>query len=174
MPSPATKQNYVKVLSESDKIVENSNFSKDRSPDVASEKEDSSINSGSSNVDTCSPKKTPVGDTESTNNNNTLPHPWSAVWEPNYNCYYYWNSETNETTYIHPNSVKLLNLYLVPKPLRMLQELLSRTIPNIIIQTPMLLLLVLKILMRHTILIINNSLMLTLLIPSVILNILNS
>jgi len=159
MPSPATKQNYVKVLSESDKIVENSNFSKDRSPDVASEKEDSSINSG---------------DTESTNNNNTLPHPWSAVWEPNYNCYYYWNSETNETTYIHPNSVKLLNLYLVPKPLRMLQELLSRTIPNIIIQTPMLLLLVLKILMRHTILIINNSLMLTLLIPSVILNILNS
>ncbi|KAJ9064792.1 hypothetical protein DSO57_1026548 [Entomophthora muscae] len=31
-------------------------------------------------------------------------HPWKSCWDSNYHCYYYWNTETNETTYTFPGS----------------------------------------------------------------------
>lgn len=103
MSSPKADRKDIKLLSENEKLVENSNFSKNRIPEVSdSEREEAS--SGSSNNNAESPKDLLNTGLENTNNMNSLPHPWSAFWDANYNCYYYWNSETNETTYTPPNS----------------------------------------------------------------------
>lgn len=105
MSSPKAVDKVMNLLSENEKFAENSNFSKNNSPTVAEgEKEEASLDSGSSNNNAELAKASPSIESENVNNMNSLPHPWSALWDANYSCYYYWNSETNETTYTPPIS----------------------------------------------------------------------
>lgn len=77
-----------------------------------------SINEASPSEDNCADKAAPEGSSfkfkiitlsapkeeAGSSSYDFVSPPWKSCWDSNHNCYYYWNTETNETTYTFPGS----------------------------------------------------------------------
>src|SRR5271163_873118 len=66
------------------------------------------------------------------NASNNEPDPWQAIWEPNANAYYFYNSQTKESTWLNPRlPPQEAEAYLAAHP-----PLIDPTAPPIIPQEP--------------------------------------